>query len=158
LLIQRVLAFRNAHRELFDDGEYIPLEVRGAQREHVCVFARRRKNDATLVIAPRLVWTLLGGRELHPMGKAVWGDTEILLCNEIFVDAITRSEFPRLRGGRRSRTEAADRTSARQASVKSTRLPNTWRNVLTRETFAATTTLRVHEVLRTFPVALLTPA
>lgn len=62
----RALAFRKAHRELFAEGEYIPLTARGAYAERVCAFARRLGEQVVVVVAPR--WT-------H--GLADWGDTAL---------------------------------------------------------------------------------
>ena len=48
------LLFRRAHADVFADGEYLPLEVIGDRREHVCAFARRLAGRWALVVAPRL--------------------------------------------------------------------------------------------------------
>ena len=78
-LIWRVLKFRQAHRELFERGAYLPLAAAGARQEHVCAFARVRENQAAIVIAPRLILGLAAGEERAPMGKEIWNDTRLLL-------------------------------------------------------------------------------
>ncbi len=119
LLTYQTLQFRNTQRRLFNFGEYIPLEVRGACADHVCAFAKTDKNNCAVVAAPRLVHTLMRGREVAPLGKTTWGDTQIVLSGLKF------------------------------------RRPRKWRNVLTGETASTAKLLNVHEILRTFPVALL---
>jgi (1->4)-alpha-D-glucan 1-alpha-D-glucosylmutase len=37
---------------LFETGEYLPLEATGACAKHVCAFARRLGEQATVVVAP----------------------------------------------------------------------------------------------------------
>ncbi len=78
-LVARTLAFRHAHEALFKTGEYVPLEVVGAKREHVVAFARREGGDVVLVVVPRLVAGLVGGQETPPTGEAVWDDTRVVL-------------------------------------------------------------------------------
>lgn len=78
-LIWRALNFRKEHRNLFDFGEYVPLFANGAQHEHVCAFARIREKQAVIVIVPRLVFGLMSGAELQPVGGELWKQTSILL-------------------------------------------------------------------------------
>jgi maltooligosyltrehalose synthase len=94
------------------------LEVRGACREHICAFARRTNRAAALVAVPRLLCTLLRGREIAPLGRDVWDNTEIVL-------------------------------------PRGMRWSGEWRNALTGEIWPSDDALGVHELLRTFPVALL---
>jgi (1->4)-alpha-D-glucan 1-alpha-D-glucosylmutase len=64
----RGLDFRRAHPELFAEGEYLPLEVKGSCARNVCAFARRHDGKWTVVVAPR--WTTK---------VTEWGDTEVML-------------------------------------------------------------------------------
>src|SRR5690606_8695504 len=50
-----LLRFRRAHRDLFIEGSYEPLEPDGAQRDHVVAFARRLGDRVAIAVAPRLV-------------------------------------------------------------------------------------------------------
>jgi (1->4)-alpha-D-glucan 1-alpha-D-glucosylmutase len=71
----KLLNFRRAHRDLFLEGEYVPLSVTGARADHVIAFARRIHDDWCVVAAPRLLGKL--GR-----GRNRWQDTFIQLPTE----------------------------------------------------------------------------
>ncbi len=72
-LIQRVLQLRAADPALFDDGDYLPLQARGAQADHVVAFLRRHQGTTLLVAALRLP-----ARGPQP-GAGGWDDTVLLL-------------------------------------------------------------------------------
>jgi len=97
-LIWRALNFRNAHRQLFDSGEYVSLSAAGEQREHVCAFARTLKERTVIVIAPRLVFGLTQGRELVPIGGEIWNEVTLLLprarAGDLFRNVLTREMAP----------------------------------------------------------------
>ncbi|MCM0080754.1 malto-oligosyltrehalose synthase [Geomonas sp. Red32] len=78
-LIYRILNYRQTRRGLFDRGDYLPLETKGAHGRHLAAFARRVGNETVLVVVPRLVATLVRGTDRAPMGEVVWGDTVVLL-------------------------------------------------------------------------------
>jgi (1->4)-alpha-D-glucan 1-alpha-D-glucosylmutase len=63
---------------LFQDGEYIPLQVVGHRQEHVCASARRRGEEYALVIVPRLL-TKLVRVGVIPVGREAWGEDLLLL-------------------------------------------------------------------------------
>jgi (1->4)-alpha-D-glucan 1-alpha-D-glucosylmutase len=69
-----LLRFRRDNRELFQHGNYRPLEPEGARREHLFGFARRHGSREALIVVPRLVATLLPDRAVPPLGERVWGD------------------------------------------------------------------------------------
>jgi (1->4)-alpha-D-glucan 1-alpha-D-glucosylmutase len=75
----RALRLRGEQPQLFADGSYEPLEVEGAQREHVCAFARAIDGASIVVVVPRLVFGLTQGAERLPCGAPVWGDTHIVV-------------------------------------------------------------------------------
>jgi (1->4)-alpha-D-glucan 1-alpha-D-glucosylmutase len=75
----RLLNLRAQHPEIFRDGDYLPLTVKGAAAAHVCAFARLHGSRAAIAVVPRLTAKLLGAREGPPLGAAVWGDTQIEL-------------------------------------------------------------------------------
>lgn len=59
------LQLRRRHPELFQRGDYTPLEIEGPDREHVFAFLRHTDTQAALVLVPRLVGTLnASGRQL----------------------------------------------------------------------------------------------
>jgi (1->4)-alpha-D-glucan 1-alpha-D-glucosylmutase len=78
-LTHQTLTFRREHASLFAGGTYLPLDVSGAKREHVCAFARCQGEEAVLVVVPRLMVRLTGGGERPPLGPEVWGKTRLLL-------------------------------------------------------------------------------
>ena len=77
-LTWKTLCFRKSYRELFREGDYMPLAVRGAHAERVCAFARTREKQTAIIIAPRLWGTLLGEAEYRPETE-IWQDTRIQL-------------------------------------------------------------------------------
>jgi (1->4)-alpha-D-glucan 1-alpha-D-glucosylmutase len=82
-LIWKSLCLRKEIPRLFEDGEYIPLGVAGAKANHVVAFLRKEDNGNLLVVAPRLIATLVNGSngnmDVCPVGAAVWEDTYVLL-------------------------------------------------------------------------------
>jgi (1->4)-alpha-D-glucan 1-alpha-D-glucosylmutase len=97
-LIWRAVSFRNAHRELFDSGDYVPLSTAGDLQPHVCAFARTLKERTALVIAPRLVVGLTQGREVLPIGGEIWNDTVLPVpqarAGDLFRNVLTREMVP----------------------------------------------------------------
>jgi (1->4)-alpha-D-glucan 1-alpha-D-glucosylmutase len=79
----KATCFRKQHAELFKEGAYIPLVVRGNKAEHVCAFARQREERIVMVAAPRLCAALLADGKDRPTGVEIWGDTRIELPPEI---------------------------------------------------------------------------
>lgn len=78
-LTWKALGLRQRHPEVFQQGEYFPLTVEGSRANHVVAFCRRLENTSVLVIAPRLVATLLHKTDTPPTGPQVWEDTRVLL-------------------------------------------------------------------------------
>jgi (1->4)-alpha-D-glucan 1-alpha-D-glucosylmutase len=72
-LIQRVLQLRAAEPALFDQGDYLPLQARGPQANHVVAFLRRHQGRTLLVAALRLP-----ARGPQP-GSNGWADTVLAL-------------------------------------------------------------------------------
>ena len=78
-LIYRVLNLRSEHAHVFSRGRYIPLQVLGAQAEHVIAFARESKGQYVVVIAPRLINELLGTAQTPLINADSWGDTRVVV-------------------------------------------------------------------------------
>jgi len=92
------LPFRKEHKELFIEGEYIPLEVEGEFSEHVIAFLRKKGKKSLVVAALRFFPTLDGlnqtkillpkpfkkGRELFT-GRGFEGSE--ILAQELFLEA-----------------------------------------------------------------------
>ncbi len=79
LLTYRALVLRRRAATLFTVGDYVPLDVEGARKEHVCAFARHDSKHMAIVIAPVKITTLLGTSAEPPLGRECWGDTRVLL-------------------------------------------------------------------------------
>jgi (1->4)-alpha-D-glucan 1-alpha-D-glucosylmutase len=77
-LIYRALKAKNAHREIFRAGAYLPLESTGRFRNHVVAFAWRHQRQWALVVAPRFLSHLVQEGDF-PLGRQVWQDTEVIL-------------------------------------------------------------------------------
>lgn len=77
LTIQGLKA-RNTYRDLFLQGNYLPLEVQGALANHIIAFARQYQGQWAIAIAPRFLTSLIQPGE-NPLGAAVWQDTYIRL-------------------------------------------------------------------------------
>ncbi len=77
-LTMTALSERTAWKELFTEGEYLPLAADGSAADHVVAFARRHEDNEFVVVAPRLLVGLIGQELRDPIGD-VWGDTRLLL-------------------------------------------------------------------------------
>lgn len=77
-LIYRALKAKQAHRELFRFGAYLPLESTGPFSNHVITFAWRYQRQWALIMAPRFLSHLIQEGDF-PLGRQVWQDTEVRL-------------------------------------------------------------------------------
>ncbi|GAC1548229.1 MAG: hypothetical protein NVS2B5_01990 [Beijerinckiaceae bacterium] len=75
-VIELLLADRAAAPELYAEGIFEPVAIRGAEAARLIAFLRRRHDDALLVLVPRLLHRQLGEQEL-PLGEAGWRDTRL---------------------------------------------------------------------------------
>jgi (1->4)-alpha-D-glucan 1-alpha-D-glucosylmutase len=75
----KALSCRRENRELFERGEYLPLEAQGARARHICAFARRMNGKGVMAVAPRFMATLVPEPDKVPCGDGVWGDTILVL-------------------------------------------------------------------------------
>lgn len=88
-LAWRLLSLRKTTPELFRDGSYEPLEVRGARGGHVVAFMRRHGDRVLVAITVRLFAALdrESGRPWNeralPLGTESWGDTQVLLPGDV---------------------------------------------------------------------------
>ena len=78
-LIYRALESRKAARDLYEKGDYRPLQVMGLKEYHVCAFARRLCTTAALIAAPRFFTRLVESPDQLPLGQDVWKDTVIAI-------------------------------------------------------------------------------
>jgi (1->4)-alpha-D-glucan 1-alpha-D-glucosylmutase len=77
-LIHQLLKIRDAHPQIFQNGDYVPLEVAGAFSDHIMAFARNYENRWALAVAPRFLTSVIREGE-DPLGPAVWSDTSVLI-------------------------------------------------------------------------------
>jgi len=90
-LIWKTLCQRQQQPSLFEQGEYLPLAVAGAKAGHIIAFVRKLDGASAIIIAPRLIATLLNDADLPPLGAKIWGDTHVLFpydsgegCQNVF--------------------------------------------------------------------------
>jgi (1->4)-alpha-D-glucan 1-alpha-D-glucosylmutase len=73
---RKALELRRERPDLFEQGEYRPLEVAGERAGHLVAFARRLGEEAAVAVAPRLCAGLLEEDGLL-VPPAAWSDTRI---------------------------------------------------------------------------------
>jgi len=76
-MVARTLALRRRKPELFADGSYQPLEVRGEYADHVVAFARRHNSDVAITIVPRIASRLLRNDDITFKAGA-WRNTVVI--------------------------------------------------------------------------------
>ena len=80
-ITMRALELRREYPQLFQKGTYVPLES-SDKNQHLCAFARiheeNGRTEAAIIIAPRLVSTMMGGSVEPPIGN-VWGGATLNL-------------------------------------------------------------------------------
>lgn len=77
-ITHKVLQARKEQLEVFQKGEYLPLEVVGKFKDHIVAFARSFENTTVIAIAPRFLTSLIAPDE-NPLGEKVWADTQLQL-------------------------------------------------------------------------------
>ncbi len=77
-LTTQTLQFRRVRSRLFSSGAYVPLQVAGSARDHICAFARILENEVAVVVVP-LRTANLNGAATPPCGASVWADTRVVL-------------------------------------------------------------------------------
>jgi (1->4)-alpha-D-glucan 1-alpha-D-glucosylmutase len=80
------LNYRKENYLVFLDGIYIPLVGEGDLKDHICAFVRQREGKVVLVIVPRFLTRLVKSLEEWPLGRDVWGDSRIVIPDEIVGD------------------------------------------------------------------------
>lgn len=78
-LTREGLRYRRAHAELFQQGEYVPLQVFGPKKEHLFAYARIYEDHAAVVVVPRLLTGVIDDPTELPVGERVWGDTSVMM-------------------------------------------------------------------------------
>lgn len=78
-LTWKALNFRREKRELFEKGEYVPLEAKGEKANHVIAFSRVLNDDRVIIIVPRFFTGLIPRPEELPAGENAWNNTSLVI-------------------------------------------------------------------------------
>ncbi|MBD1804617.1 malto-oligosyltrehalose synthase [Microcoleus sp. FACHB-SPT15] len=76
-LTHKVLQARKENLDVFQKGDYQPIEVSGKFKEHIVAFARSFGDTTAIAIAPRFFTSLVQPGD-YPIGE-VWADTQLQL-------------------------------------------------------------------------------
>lgn len=76
-LIYKSLNYRRKESDLFQRGEYLPLEVMGKNFDNICSFTRRLGNKEMIIVVPRYFTRLI--KEELPFGEIIWKDTFVIV-------------------------------------------------------------------------------
>ncbi len=77
LVVRTALVLRQHWPEVFLQGSYVPLAVKGKQAAHLCAYARIAGERSVITLAPRFFVELLGEADSLPLGEKVWGNTSV---------------------------------------------------------------------------------
>jgi (1->4)-alpha-D-glucan 1-alpha-D-glucosylmutase len=77
LVVRSALALRERWPEVFQQGSYLPLAVKGEHAAHLCAYARIAGGRIVITVAPRFFARLLGEADILPLGEQVWGITTV---------------------------------------------------------------------------------
>ena len=101
-VMRGALGARRSHPELFEHGDYVPLQISGHRAGHLFAFARRLPEQAALIAAPTRATAILP-KPTGPPAGAVWSDTRVELPAEL----AGKRWVCALSGGSRAALEAA---------------------------------------------------
>jgi (1->4)-alpha-D-glucan 1-alpha-D-glucosylmutase len=87
-----LLADRAAAPELYSEGTFEPIPLRGAEAARLVAFKRQRQNDMLMVVVPRLLHRQLAELDF-PLGEAGWRDTRLGLPEGRWRNLLTGSAF-----------------------------------------------------------------
>lgn len=73
------LMLRKRWPEVFQQGSYLPLAVRGEHASHLCAYARLAGERIVITVAPRFLARRLGEADELPLGESIWGNTSVEL-------------------------------------------------------------------------------
>ncbi|MEJ2614937.1 MAG: malto-oligosyltrehalose synthase [Ignavibacteriaceae bacterium] len=77
-IIYKSLQVRNDNLEIYNEGNFIPLETGGKFKDNLIAYARNFEDNIIITLAPRFLTELVGESTL-PVGVDVWNDTYIKL-------------------------------------------------------------------------------
>lgn len=77
LIIRSALVLRERWQEVFQQGKYLQLTVKGEHAAHLCAYARIDGERTVITVAPRFFAQLPGDIDTLPVGEKVWGNTTV---------------------------------------------------------------------------------
>ncbi|AFZ34739.1 maltooligosyl trehalose synthase [Stanieria cyanosphaera PCC 7437] len=86
-LTHQLLKARKEYLEIFQNGNYQPIEITGKYQNHIIAFARNYGDQTLVAIAPRFLTTIIKPGQL-PLGVDVWEDTSLILPNKTWHNLI----------------------------------------------------------------------
>lgn len=90
-LTQKALQVRKEYLEVFQDGDYLPLEVSEEKSSNLIAFARHQGEQVIITVATRH-FTSLVSPPLFPLGKEVWGNSYLSIPSKwgkVWEDTLT---------------------------------------------------------------------
>lgn len=81
-LTQRLFRLRRQNPLLFTEGEYVPLKVRGAYKEHLLAFMRQHKRDVFVTVIP-LHAAVMSSAQQKDFFELDWQDTHVVLPGNV---------------------------------------------------------------------------
>lgn len=79
-LTWKMIQLRNAHAELFSDGNYTGMIAEGPNADHICVFSRRLDDTEIIVVATRWFAKLIGELGVSPIASVLWEKTRVQIA------------------------------------------------------------------------------
>jgi (1->4)-alpha-D-glucan 1-alpha-D-glucosylmutase len=80
-VLKRALNARTEKPDLFLDGEYLPVEIRGQHKDRVIAFARKNGNEWAISVSPRCVASVQAPVIGADERREFWKQTELILPN-----------------------------------------------------------------------------
>jgi (1->4)-alpha-D-glucan 1-alpha-D-glucosylmutase len=77
LVVRTALELRERWPEVFLQGSYLPLAVKGEHAIHLCAYARIAGERTVITLAPRFFAQLLNEATNLPLGENIWGNTTV---------------------------------------------------------------------------------
>ena len=77
-LTHQLLKARKEYSEIFQKGDYQPIETTGKYHNHLIAFTRNYEDKTLVAIAPRFLTTIV--KPGQPLNKEVWEDTSLKLA------------------------------------------------------------------------------
>ena len=95
-MIAQTLALRKSQAPVFEIGDYVPLEITGARRDHVLAFVRKAGDAAVLIAVPLHCAAALWEADRPLPSPAWWADT--LICSPVDLSSRTPQGMTRIMG------------------------------------------------------------